>query len=226
MIKLLLLSLFTISAFANTTDVITSQVECSNQLEKYGFGIGLKDISNDCYDSLKEGISQKLIYTNEDEKIEIVGKLNAILIKNLETKQFNITAGKTTKLKSIIALEYNKDHKEIYVLDSDGSEVKTFPSDMQGSISPRRVLRTEQLIGAIDIAVKDNYIYVLNAKDNTIYVYHREASYHRREQYQKLDLVTSYENLPDQLNSIEIKDENLIIKYNDSKDAKIILIKN
>jgi hypothetical protein len=203
----------------------TSVDECSNQLQTYGSGVTKAEIASDCYDVFKSNISENALDKNEDSKIEALGKLNAFYIKNIETKTEGLLSGNKSTLIDIIAITYSAQNNEVYVLENDTSEIKIFSSLLTGNIAPLRVIRTEQLMGATDLAVHKDNVYVLNSTDHSILVYSRFANYFGREGYQKLNLINTFEGLPESSHSLSIKNDELTVHFNKNTETQTILLK-
>ena len=212
MIKILIFSLLTINiAFSSTVE------ECSNQLSSLGDGSGKSFVHSSCYEILKSKTNEKTIFTNE--VIEIIAHKNSFYVKDLISNRELVTAGRFTELKNIIAMDYNEAHKEIAVLEKDSGDILFFSSVITGNVSAFRTIRTEQLVGASDLKVFKNEVYVLNSKDNTLLVYSRLANYFGRKDYKKLELLRSYNHLPTKSNSISL--ENNVIILLDKEGSKI-----
>jgi hypothetical protein len=209
-----------INLFASTTEE-----ECSNQLQTYGSGVTKEQIATDCYSVFKKSISQNAIHTSDDLNIEVLGKRNAFYIKNTELNTEELLSGVQSTLVDIRAISYSKLNKEVYVLENNSAEVKIFSSLVTGNIAPLRVIRTEQLMGAVDLTVHKDNVYVLNGTDHSVLVYSRLANYYGREGFQRLNLLNTYEGLPESSHSISIKDNNLVVHFNKNTETKVISIK-
>lgn len=220
MIKLLLALLFINSAYSATSE------ECSNQLITLGSGVEKSEIDGSCYDLFKDQAKENSKYTSIENKIEVIGHKNSLYIKNLESNQLLVTAGIYSTLEDVIAVDYNKEKSEVLILEKNTSEVKVFSSFIAGNVAPYRVIRTEELIGAVDILSIGDEIYVLNEKDSSILVYNRLANYFGREGYQKLDLIKVYESIPSTAQSIELVDEKINVLDVDKKLVSVVNFKN
>ena len=212
MIKLgLILSLITSSSFALTTQ------ECETQFIELGRGLTKAQIDPGCYNLAQENAQKISSWKLDGSSFEIFTVKNAIINKNINTEKIMLLSGEKSTLTDIIALDYNNARNEIFVLENNTGEIKSFSNYLYGNIAPARVLRTEQLIGTIDIAVNDKYIFAYNKRENNILVYQIEANYRVRSELQRIDLVTTYHDIPETVSSIHIEADEIILTHNDDE---------
>lgn len=213
--------IFSFNSYAVSVD------ECVNTQEELGrHGVSEKDISVDCYGLFKslankQGISQDI----ENNKEAIVYR-NAVYLKDLNTGEFDIDAGSSTTLIDGVAVDYNNEHLEFYVIDADDSCVKSFSSSIMGNVAPYRILKTDELIGAIDLVSYKERLYVLNQMTNKVLVYNRMANIFQREEKKFLEILDVVENVGAGAEKIELNNGQIEVKDKDDNTLKIILPKS
>lgn len=219
--KILIMMMMTINiAWAQSVD------ECSQQLFKVGKGKRESKVNPACYDKFKSAAHKNGILVDEIQQKEFVAYKNSFFIKDLNTKKLQYTAGENSTLEDALAIDYNKDFKEIYILEQHKGEVKIFSSMITGDIGPYRVIRTKHIIGAVDVLGVGQNVYVLNPKDESIYVYHRMGNYYGRKGKKNLNLLKAYEKIPSNTASLELVDGQLELMDQDGKKITSIQIKN
>jgi hypothetical protein len=216
-----LLLTLSINAQALTVD------ECSSVQAEFGKrAVGEKDVNIGCYDLFKSKASPKAIVVNHDQKIEVIGFQNSFYIKNLETDKFLITAGDSSKLMNVIAVDYNSENEEVYVLEEALNEVKIYPSNLMGNIAPYRTIKTDELLGASDLVSYKDKIFVLNEMTNSILVYDRAANIYALEGNRKLELLNKYESIPVNVKMLNLTGDMLELKDSEGNMISSIDLKN
>jgi hypothetical protein len=219
MIKTLIILLLSINlSFAVTVE------ECSNQLSSLGDGSGKNFVNLDCYETLKTSSSSKTIFTNDT--LEIIAHKNSFYVKDLISKKELVTAGRYTNLKNVIAMDYDSINKEVAVLEKDTGDILFFSSVITGNVAPYRTIRTEQLVGAIDIKVHHDEVFVLNSKDNSVIVYKRTANFYGRKDHKNLEILRNYNNVPSEAQSIDLVNDELILLDSQQKKNPFSFSKN
>lgn len=210
--KLLLAILFSLNIFAADLE------SCSPSFAKLGDGSGNDQISNEC---------KQLIMNNDDTKIKVVHKdalndleynaLGSALVSIDRVKGFQaITSGNMTKLQDVKAMEYVHEYKELYVLDGKTHKVYVFLSELPGNVAPTRIIEKDELIGASDIAILADSIYILNGQTNKVIVMNRQASSKAPESRQFLNIIQVVDVAPG-CDRLELKDTSLEVYKADEK---------
>lgn len=208
--KALILIIFSFNLYAETLE------DCKYAYAKLGDGSGLDEISSNCKNLLlnKSNSNAKVSYADEEIEKEFSGYMNAILTYDKKKEERYVSAGSNTQLEEVIALFYDHAHKELYAIDAKSSKVLVFLSEIPGNVAPIRVLEKDELIGASDLVVINDSLYVLNTVTNKLLVYSRLASVKAREDKQFLDLVQSVDINLD-ATSISVEEGNLILQDKD-----------
>lgn len=218
---LILLLTFSSNCFSITVD------ECVNIQEELGsHGISEKDISIDCYDIFKSLANKQGIHKDEVSHSEVIVYKNAIYFKDLNTKKFDIDAGSSTTLNNAVAVDYNSENSEFYVIDNEDFSMKSFSSSIMGNVAPYRTLKSDDLIGAIDLVSFKEKIYILNSMTNKVLVYNRMANIYQRKNKQFIGLVDVIENISSDADSINLNNEKIEVKDKDNNVLQAIIPKN
>ena len=215
--RYLLLMLFSFGLHAQTLD------DCQFAFTKLGDGSGMDQVSTACKDYVANNANAnaKASIKTEDRDREYFAYKNAILSHYKTTDKRYLTSGSNTLLENAIALHYDHINKEIYIIDQKSSRVLVFLSEIPGNVAPVRVLEKEELVGASDLTVMADTLYVLNSITNKVLVYNRLASVKARDDKQYLEIVQSVD-VPLSAVSIEALDGSLVLKDQDGNQLSTL----
>jgi hypothetical protein len=218
-ISTIIIFLFSLSSFAQV-----SVEECTNQLHVLGRGLSKKQIDSNCFMKIKKTVNSKAIVKTSNNSIEIYGAINSIFIENTKNNTFKVIAGSKSTLNSITAVEYDEMDKSIYILEKNSGIIKVFSDSIEGNIAPLRVIEINQLVGAVDLAVNGEHLFILNSKENSVIVINKSANSKVRERFRNIGIVDTLLNIPESVNSIKIINDQLHLDSNDQLIKKLKLI--
>lgn len=195
---------------------------CLLQASNYGNGSGVSLFDKGCFTQTKEKASQRTTYVGE--KYSVYGSDGIIIVERANGSQINtLLTGETTRLNQIRSITVNEDKDELYVLVGDGI-IYYYSLNLLGNVAPMRVIKTEEIYGASEIAFIKDKIFVLNPEGQSVLAYSKMANSEAQRKYQKLDLRLRKENLGLGLKSFS-KEENdmvtLYVTYQNGKSTAI-----
>lgn len=192
--------------------------DCKFAFSKLGDGSGFDQVSAQCKELISSNSASNAKDSYSDETIdrEYTGFQNALLTYDKKADARYLTAGSNTLLEDVGAVFYDHAHKELYVIDTKSSRLLVFLSEVPGNVAPIRILEKDELVGANDVAVIGDSLYILNNTTNKLLVYSRLASVKAREDKQFLDLVQSVD-ISLEAKSLEVEGSDLILKDQDQK---------
>ena len=208
------LFLFLISFSAMSADFD----ECSLQYKQLGDGSGKDKITEMCKDLVvnQDNKKIKVVFKDEEHDLEYNG-LNNVLVsidRNLGFKE--LTAGSASVLQNVIAMDYDHEHKELYVLDGNSNQVLVYMSPYPGNVSPIRIVEVDQIIGAIDLSVIGDSLYVLNSQTNKVIVMNRVANAKAPQGKRYLNVVQAVD-VSTEADRLEVEEGNLVLYGGEDK---------
>lgn len=215
--KSLIMILFSYSLYAANLD------DCRVAYSRLGDGSGLDKISDGCKD-LVEANSVNIgdEYKEDDVDLVFAGLGNALIYIDKVKGTRYMTSGSSTMLEDVSSIKYDHSHKEVYVLDAKTNQVMVYPSQIPGNIAPIRLVKKDEIIGASDIAVFADSLYILNSVTNKVIVMNRLASVKARKTLQYLNIIQEVP-VSNNADRIEIENGNLILYAGDDKVMTLTL---
>lgn len=195
---------------------------CLLQASNYGNGSGVSLFDKNCYEQTKQRAEKRTTYLGEDYSVYAADNIITVERKN-DSKVNTLLTGETTRLSQIKSITVNEDNNELYVLIGDGI-IYSYSLDLLGNVAPMRVIKTEEVFGAVEILYYDNKIFVLNPEAQNVIAFSKMANSEAQRKYQKLDLKLRKDSLGSGLVSIDRDDNNLgniFVTYQNNKTSVI-----
>jgi len=227
---LILLFLFGINIkLVNAAEAVPGEEEiltCQDQADVFGNGKSDDIISKFCLELFIKQSPPSARVEFPSGKIKFYGYRNMIIIEkesnNRRVKE--IIAGNSTELKSIQALAFDENNKEIVALDESG-EVLSFTTTITGNIAPYRILRNKEIEGASELVIDytRDQIIVNNKKTKKILFFSRLANINGRKGKQRLMVLKTINTLGNELTNLSIDQVKSELNAVDSSNRKILI---
>lgn len=129
-----------------------------------------------------------------------------VTLKKTTHEELHILAGDQTQLEASIAIYWQEEDKEVFVLNEKG-DILVFTDFLFGNVAPKRIVKNKEIHGATDLFVGGNSLVVLNSTTQRVLFLDKGAN-SRALPNQRKDQVQKVWDLPQENKFIAITAKN------------------